>query len=143
MRRSLMDRAIGVAPYALAILFIASWPWVLKGENRATTLLFQVAIVLVASMLAEAYREHRIDEVELAAVRFGTTWGTFVGMCVVILLTFMPSIQSLLVAVADWMDEPGNMSIERRLFIFGVTLTLILQLILRSLLTACWKLSKR
>jgi formate hydrogenlyase subunit 3/multisubunit Na+/H+ antiporter MnhD subunit len=89
--------------------------------------------------------ERRLDEVELAAARFGGRWGLVAGVVFVIALIYLPPIQLLLVELGAVLGRKSGYprAVEPRLFMFGVVCTFLAQDIFRFILAAAWKWSKR
>jgi hypothetical protein len=146
-KKAFTDTALGIAPVALFVGWVATLYWV-GGEGpwvRAVhTLLFFVAMYGVAAA-AQVRADGRLDEVELAAARFGARWGLVSGVAFVTLLTFLPPIHSLLAEVADLFDriEDEAMTGDSRLFLLGIVTTFVAQETFRSVFTAAWRWSKR
>jgi hypothetical protein len=115
-------------------------PWL----RAAHTLLFFVALYGAAAA-AQVRADARMDEVELAAARFGARWGLVAGVAFVTLLTFLPPIHSLLAELAGVFDRIRDeaMTGDSRLFLLGIVTTFVAQEIFRSVFTAAWRWSKR
>jgi hypothetical protein len=141
------DTALSIAPVALFIAWVGTLYWVGGGGpwlRAAHTLLFFFALYGVGAA-AQVRADGRMDEVELAAARFGARWGLVSGVAFMTLLTLLPPIHSLLVELAGVLDriEDEAMTGESRLFLFAITTTFIAQEIFRSVFTAAWRWSKR
>lgn len=145
--KTFADTALGFAPVALFVAWVGTlfWvggagPWV----RAAHTVVFFTALYVVGAV-AQARADKRLDEVELAAARFGARWGLVTGVAFMSLLTFLPPVQSLLVGVGEVFGgiEDRAMTLESRLVLLGVVTTFVAQEIFRSVFTAAWKRSKR
>jgi hypothetical protein len=86
-----------------------------------------------------------MDEVELAAIRFGAQWGLITGTAVIVALWYMPPFQSLLVQFASSLDSPGGSQapLPARMFLVGVVGLFVTQELARVAITAGWKWSMR
>jgi hypothetical protein len=115
-------------------------PWV----RAAHTLAFFIAISVVNAAI-QVRADARLDEVELAAARFGARWGLVVGAAFMTVLTFLPPVHSLLAQIAAVFGgvEDRSMTRESRLFLFAILTTFMSQEIFRSVFTAAWHRSKR
>jgi hypothetical protein len=146
-KKTFTDSALGIAPVALFVAWVGTLFWVGDGGpwlRAAHTLFFFVALYGVAAV-AQVRADGRLDEVELAAARFGARWGLFVGVAFVTLLTFLPPIHSLLADLARVFGglDDDSMTRESRLFLFGIVTTFVAQETFRSVFAAAWKWSKR
>lgn len=144
---TLTDAAIGVAPAALFVTWVVTLFWVADGGPwvRAAHILVFFVAAYGFGAVAQLRADSRLDEVELAAARFGARWGLVTGVAFVSLLTFLPPIQSLLgeIAVALGRIEDRGMTGYSRLFLLGIVTTFVAQEIFRSLFTIGWRWSKR
>jgi len=145
--KTFTDTMLSTAPVALFVAWVATLYWVGGGGpslRAAHTLLFFSAIYGVATA-AQVRADRRMDEVELAAARFGARWGLVSGVAFMTLLTLLPPIHSLLAELAGVFDriEDEAMTGESRLFLFAITTTFVAQEIFRSVFTAAWRWSKR
>lgn len=146
-KRTFTDTALAIAPFALFVVWVVTLYWVGDGEpwlRAAHTLVFFVALYGVVA-IAQVRADGRLDEVELAAARFGARWGLFVGYAFMTLLTFLPPIHSLLAELAvvfGGLDD-DSMTRESRLFLLAIVATFVAQETLRSVFAAAWKWSKR
>jgi hypothetical protein len=146
-KKTFTDTALGIAPVALGVAWVGSLYWVGGGGpwlRAANILVFFIAIYGV-SAAAQVRADRRLDEVELAAARFGARWGLATGVAFMTLLTFLPPIHSLLAEVAGVFGriEDEGMTLESRLFLLAITTTFIAQETFRSVFAAAWKWSKR
>jgi hypothetical protein len=145
--KTFTDTALGVAQIPLAVAFVAALIWVADKPNWLGSSLIVVFIIAsyALGITSQVRAENRLDEVELAAVRFGARWGHVAGVAFVLVLTFLPPVQSLLAGFAGALGRtsgyPG--AVEPRMFLFGVTCTFAAQEVFRSVLAAAWKWSKR
>jgi hypothetical protein len=89
--------------------------------------------------------DSRLDEVELAAARFGARWGLVSGVLFMIVLTLLPPVHALLaeIATAFGRIEDNSMTAESRLFLLAIVTTFIAQETFRSVFSAAWTWSKR
>jgi hypothetical protein len=145
--KTFTDTALGIAPVALFVAWVGTlywvggWgPWV----RSAHILFFFIAIYGIGAVV-QARADGRLDEVELAAARFGARWGLVSGVAFVTLLTFLPPIHALLAEVAEAFGriEDKTMTRESRLFLLGIATTFVAQETFRSVFTAAWRWSKR
>src|SRR5687768_8411691 len=100
-RKTLADTALGIAPVALVLAWVLTLYWVRGGGlwlRVAPTILFFVAIYGV-SAVAHVRADARLDEVELAAARFGARWGLVSGIAFMSLLSLLPPVHSLLAEI--------------------------------------------
>jgi hypothetical protein len=144
--KTLTDTALGIAPVALFVAWVGTLFWVGGGGpwlRAAHTLLFFIAIYGVAAA-AQVRADRRLDEVELAAARFGARWGLVSGVAFVTLLTFLSPMHALLAEVADVFGriEDKAMTGESRLFLLGIVATFLAQEIFRSVFATAWRWSK-
>jgi hypothetical protein len=146
-KKTLTDTALGIAPVALFAAWVATIFWVGDGRPwlRAVNALFFFFALYGVAAVAQVRADGRLDEVELAAARFGARWGLFVGVAFVTVLTFLPPIHSLLAEIADVFGglDDDAMTRESRLFLLGVVTTFVAQETFRSVFAAAWKWSKR
>ena len=145
--RTFTDIAIGIANVALFIAFIAMLIWV--GDKPYWLASTLVVLFLIASWAlattAQVRAESRLDEVELAASRFGARWGLVAGVVFLLVLSFLPPIQLLLGEIAGAIGSTSGYprAVEPRMFMFGVVCTFFAQEIFRFVFAAAWKWSKR
>ena len=147
-RKTATDTALAFAGalltlgWIVSIVLVAGQPnWVRAG----VTLLFLIAIS-AAGATAQARADGRLDEVELAAVRFGARWGLVAGVAFMNVLIVLPPFHSLLTAIAgvlEGFDGGFPRAVEGRMFLLGIVSTFVAQEAFRSLLAAGWKWSKR
>jgi hypothetical protein len=146
-KKTFTDTALVTAPVALFVAWVVGLFWAGDGPpwlRAAHTLVFFVALYGVAAV-AQVRADGRLDEVELAAARFGARWGLVTGYAFVTLLTFLPPVHSLLAEVAGVFGriEDEAMTLESRLFLLAIVTTFIAQETFRSVFAAAWKRSKR
>jgi hypothetical protein len=145
--RTFTDTMLGIAMAALFVGWVATLFWVAdRGPwvRAAHVLVFFVAAYGVGAA-AQVRADKRLDEVELAAARFGARWGLFSGVAFMTLLTLLPPVHSLLAELADIFAriEDDSMTRESRLVLFAIVATMIAQEIFRTAFTAAWRWSKR
>jgi hypothetical protein len=145
--KSFTGTVLSIAPAALIAAWLATLVWVRDEEpwfQAAHTLLFFTAIYGVGAA-AQVRAERRLDEVELAATRFGARWGLVSGVAFMTLLTFLPPIHSLLAEIMGAFSriDNRNMTGESRLFLLAIVTTFMAQETFRSIFSAAWKWSKR
>lgn len=145
--KTFTDTALGIAPVALFVAWAVTLYWVGDGApwlRAAHTLLFFISIYGVAAV-AQVRADGRLDEVELAAARFGARWGLVSGVAFVTLLALLPPIHSLLAEAAGVFGrlDDDAMTGESRLFLLGIVTTFVAQETFRSAFTAAWRWSKR
>ena len=141
------DTALGFAGAVLTVGWIVSMVWTAKQPDwvrSALTLFFLIAIS-AAGATAQARADGRLDEVELAAVRFGARWGLVAGVTFMTVLIALPPFHSLLTEIAGALDRTNGFprAVEGRMFLLGIVSTFVAQEAFRVLLAAGWKWSKR
>jgi hypothetical protein len=145
--KTFTDTALGVAPIALFFGWVATLIWMRGGEPWQRAALFLVFLISVYGVgaIAQVRADRRLDEVELAAARFGARWGLLSGFAFMTVLTLLPPIHSLLAEIAGVFSriEDKSMTLESRLFLLGIATTFLAQETFRSVFTAAWKWSKR
>ena len=146
-RKTFTDTAFAIAPVALFVAWVVTLFWVGDGRpwlRAAHTLIFFVALYGVGAVM-QVRADRRLDEVDLAAARFGARWGLFVGVAFMTLLSFLPPIHSLLAEIAGVFGglDDNSMTRESRLFLLGIVTTFVAQETFRSVFAAAWKWSKR
>jgi len=147
MKKTFTDTMLGIAPVALFVTWVATLYWVGGGAPwlRAAHILFFIIATYAVGAAAQVRADRRLDEVELAASRFGARWGLVSGVAFMTVLTFLPPIHSLLADVAGVFGriEDRTMTGESRLFLLGIVTTFVAQETFRSVFTAAWRWSKR
>jgi len=146
-KKTATDTVLAVA----APLFLVGWvlsliqltpepSWV-----RSAQLIFFVVAVYAIGATVQARAENRMDEVELAAVRFGARWGLLASVAFMAILIFLPPFQTFLTDSADTLRTFSGYprAIEARMFMLGMVATFVAQEAFRTLLAAGWKWSKR
>jgi len=145
--KNFTDTALSVAIVALAVAWVVTLFWVAGGGPwlRTAHILFFVIAIYGVSAAAQVRADRRLDEVELAAARFGARWGLVGGVAFMTVLTFLPPIHSLLAEIAGSLSriEDRGMTGESRLFLLGIFTTFMAQETFRTVFTAAWKWSKR
>lgn len=146
-QKTFTDTALGLAPVALFVAWAGTLYWVGGGApwvRAAHMLVFFIAAYVVGAA-AQVRADRRLDEVELAAARFGARWGLVTGVAFMSALTFLPPIHSLLAEVGDVFGriEDKSMTRESRLFLLGIVATFVAQESFRAVFTVAWKWSKR
>jgi hypothetical protein len=145
--KTFTDTALVVAPLALFAAWVGTIFWVGDGRPwlRAVNALFFFVALYGVAAVAQVRADGRLDEVELAAARFGARWGLFVGYAFMTLLTFLPPIHSLLAEIAGVFGglDDDAMTRESRLFLLAIATTFVVQETFRSVFAAAWKRSKR
>jgi hypothetical protein len=146
-KKTFTDIALVFAPVVLFVAWVGTLFWVGDGRpwlRAAHTLVFFVALYGVVA-IAQVRADGRLDEVELAAARFGARWGLFVGFAFMTLLTLLPPIHSLLAQIAGVFGGLDNdaMTRESRLFLFAIATTFVVCETFRAVFAAAWKWSKR
>lgn len=144
--KTFVDTALGFAPAALIVGYVVSLYWVaeLSGWLQSLHILFFVAAVYAVSALGQVRAERRMDEVELAADRFGARWGLVMGVALMVVVALLPPTEALLNLLASSFRGEGTvMRGEAPTFLLGVACTMVAQETSRFVLTAGWKWSKR
>jgi len=146
--KTLTDTVLNVAPFGFfmawvvtLILWGADWPpWL-----RTAHILFFFIATYGVSAVAQVRADRRLDEVELAAARFGARWGLVGGVAFMTVLTLFPPIHSLLAEIGGAFSrvEDETMTYESRLFLLGIVATFMAQETFRSIFAAAWRWSKR
>jgi hypothetical protein len=146
-KRTFTDTALGIAMVAWPVAYVATLYW-MRGESPwlrtlHTLLFFGGAYGISFAMQARADR--RLDEVELAAARFGARWGLVSGVALMTILTLLPPVHPLLAELTDAFGriQDRSMTAESRLFLFAIVTTFIAQETFRSVFAAAWRWSKR
>ena len=138
---------IGLIFVALAIAFLVTLAWVAERvpELRTAHFVFFFLMACGIGVAVEVRADRGLDEVELAASRFGYRWGLLCGVNLLSLLTFLPPVQMLLADTAAALGriQDKTMTAESRLFLLGIFCTFVAQMTFRSLFSAAWKWSKR
>lgn len=145
--RTFTDTALTIAMAALLIAFMATLIWV-RGASpwfRTLNILLFFGGAYAISFARQARADRRLDEVELAAARFGARWGLVSGVALVTILAVLPPVHTLLAELAGVFGriQDRSMTVESRLFLFGIITTFVAQEFFRSVFTAAWKWSKR
>jgi len=146
-KKTFTDLILDIAPVALFVAWVGTLFWVGGGGpwlRAAHTLSFFIAAYGVVAV-AQVRADRRLDEVELAAARFGARWGLLSGYAFMTVLTFLPPIHSLLADIADVFGglDDHSMTRESRLFLFAIAMTFVAQETFRSTFAAAWRWSKR
>ena len=140
-QKTLISTAIIWAPAVLLIALIFSLQWVKPGDYL---FFLGFAVFMAAGVLSDVWRDRGLDEVEKAAARFGAQWGTLAGVSASIVLAFLPPFQTWLVNLDNWMFESENMVPSAvRMFVVGISFTVMLQTLAKSLMSAGWKFLKQ
>jgi hypothetical protein len=146
-RTTYTDTALSIAPLALFVAWVGSLFWVGDAGPwvRASNMLFFFVAAYGIGAVARVRADSRMDEVELAAARFGARWGLVSGVFLMTALTLLPPVHSLLAEVASAFSriEDDSMTGESRLFLLAVVTTFIAQETFRSVFSAAWTWSKR
>ena len=141
------DTALGLAMAVLAVGWIVSMVWVIRQPDwvRSAQAIFFLLAAYAVTATMHARADARLDEVELAAARFGARWGLVAGVAFMNVLTFLPPFQSLLTEFAGTLPRFNGFprAVEGRMFLLGIASTFVAQEAFRSLLAAGWKWSKR
>ena len=145
--KTAVDTALGLATPLLLVGWVVSLVWVIQqpGWVRSAQLLFFVIAVYAVGTTAQYRAERRLDEVELAAARFGARWGLVAGVAFMVVLMVLPPFHSLLAHTADALAGFNGYprAVETRMFMLGIVSTFAAQEVSRALLTAGWKWSTR
>lgn len=146
-QKTFADTLLGITTFAAVILAVATVIWLVDKPHwlASASILLAFLIVWALGTLMQVRAERRLDEVELAAARFGGRWGLIAGVVFVLMLTYLPPIQSLLVDLGAALGRSSGYprAVEPRLFLFGVVCTFMAQEVFRSLFAGVWKWSKR
>jgi hypothetical protein len=147
MKKTSTDTALAIAPVVLFVAWVASLFWVGDGRPwlRAAHMLCFLIATYIAAAAAQVRADRRLDEVELAAARFGARWGLVSGFAFMTVLTLLPPVHSFLAELADVFGnlDDNSMTRESRLFLLAISMTFFAQETFRSVFTAAWKWSKR
>jgi len=146
-KKTFTDTALSLAIAGLLVTFIVSMVWIVRlpSWQQASVILAFNAVAWGLDALKRARRERRLDEVELAALRFGSQWGLYGGIAVIQLMLFVPPFQSFLVGLDTWFEEnvSGALPTPAVMFMLGTLATFAAQETARVLITAGWKWSKQ
>lgn len=141
------DTALQLAMAVLVVGWIVSMVWVIRQPDwlRAAQAIFFLMATWAVGAAMNARADQRLDEVELAAARFGARWGLVAGVAFMSLLIFLPPFQDLLTEFAGTLRGFNGYprAVEGRIFLLGIVSTFVAQEAFRSLLSAGWKWSKR
>jgi hypothetical protein len=147
-QKTAIDTALGSAVAALLVGWVISMAWTAGQPDwvrSAVTLAFLIAIS-AAGAIAQARADGRLDEVELAAVRFGARWGLVAGVAFMNVLIVLPPFHTLLMEMSGVLarfDGGFPRAVEGRMFVLGIVSTFVAQEAFRTLLAAGWKWSKQ
>ncbi len=146
-KKTVLDTVLAITPVVLFLAWVGTLFWV-GGAGpwvRAVHILIFFVAMYGVGVVIQVRADRRLDEVELAAARFGARWGVVGGVALMTILTFLPPVHSLLAALASVFGgiEDESMTRESRLVLFAILATSVAQEIFRSLFTAAWKWSKR
>ncbi len=147
MPKTAADTALRFAIAGLLVGWLVSMVWAVGQPDwvqSAQTLFFLIAVSAVGATI-QARDDGRLDEVELAAVRFGARWGLVAGVALMNVLVFLPPFPSLLTEIVDVLHRTNGFprAVEARVFLLGIVSTFVAQEACRALLSAGWKWSKR
>jgi len=146
-QKTATDTALGFAGAVLTVGWVVSMVWTAKQPDwvRSGLTLFFLIAISAAGATAQARADGRLDEVELAAVRFGARWGLVAGVTFMTVLIVLPPFHSLLTEIAGVLDRTNGFprAVEGRMFLLGIVSTFVAQEAFRALLAAGWKWSKR
>jgi hypothetical protein len=145
--KTFTDVALGIGPVALFVAWVVTFFWVADAGPwvRAAHILFFFIAAYGAGIAAQVRADSRLDEVELAATRFGARWGLMTGVAFMMVLTLLPPVHSLLAEIGGVFGslDDNSMTRESRLFLLAIVTTFMAQETFRSAFTAAWKWSKR
>jgi putative transcriptional regulator len=141
------DTALAFAQFAFFATWVTALVWLRPEEPWQRTALFlsfllaSYGVVIVAHVRAD----RRLDEVELAAARFGARWGLLTGVLFMTVLVMLPPVHTFLAETAAYLGRIKSraMTVESRLVLLAIITTSIAQEIFRSIFAAAWKWSKR
>ena len=146
-QKSAVDTALKLAVAVVAVGWIGSMVWAVRQPDwlRSAQAIFFLIATSAVSAVMHARADGRLDEVELAAARFGARWGLVAGVAFMNFLIFLPPFQSLLTEFAGTLSGFNGYprAVEGRIFLLGIVSTFLAQEVFRSLLAAGWKWSKR
>ena len=146
-QKTATDTALGFAGAVLTVGWIVSMVWSQQQPDwvRAAVTLFFLIAISAAGATAHARADARLDEVELAAARFGARWGLVAGVLFMNVLIVLPPFHSLLTEIAGALRGFNGFprAVEGRMFLLGIVSTFVAQEAFRVLLAAGWKWSKR
>ncbi len=146
-QKTAADTALGLAMAALFVGWIVSIVLTVRQPDwvRSAQAIFFLVAASAVTAIMHARADGRLDEVELAAARFGARWGLVAGVTFMNVLTFLPPFQSLLSEFAATLPRFNGFprAVEGRMFLLGIVSTFVAQEAFRSLLAAGWKWSKR
>jgi hypothetical protein len=146
--KTAVDTALACAGTLLTVGWIGSMVLTQRQPDwvRAAVTLFFLIAISAAGATAQARADARLDEVELAAVRFGARWGLVAGVAFMNVLIVLPAFHSLLTAFAgvlEGFDGGFPRAVEGRMFVLGIVSTFVAQEAFRAVLAAGWKMAKR
>jgi uncharacterized membrane protein YgdD (TMEM256/DUF423 family) len=143
-RNTLADTALNLGAAVLGIGWIVGLAWSSRwpGWLQVVHTLVFVGGIYALGAIGQVRRERRMDEVQLAARRFGAQWGMFAGVALMVVLGLSSPFQELM---SRWVIPTSDSiaTMTTRMFLLGVTSTFVAQEISRVAMTAGWKWSKR
>jgi hypothetical protein len=149
--RTALDAALfAVLPLSLIVCAITLWRVPDVTPDVVTSLLAALTVInLAAGVGVQARRQGRMDEVQVAATRFGALWGPIAVAIFIFLVVFVPPAQSAVAGFGAWYEaryeDPGTSGVSPAVaqFAFGAVAALFVQLAAQSALRATWMWSKR
>src|SRR5688572_23005538 len=114
------DTALGFAGALLIAGWIGSMVWTQNQPDwvRSGVTLFFLIAITAAGASAQARADGRLDEVELAAARFGSRWGLVAGVAFMNMLIVLPPFHLLLTDFAAVLEGFNGFprAVEGRMF---------------------------
>jgi hypothetical protein len=145
--KTFTDTALAFAQFALFAAWVATLVWIRPGEpwQRTAHFLVFLAASFAVGIVAQVRADRRLDEVQLAAARFGARWGLLIGVAFMTGLIMLPPVHTFLAETAGYFGriESRAMTVESRLVLLAIVTTYIAQETFRSIFTAAWRWSKR
>ena len=134
-QKTAFDTALTFAMVVLVAGWIVSMVWVVRQPDwlRSAQAIFFLLATSAVSAVMHARADGRLDEVELAAARFGARWGLVAGVAFMNLLIFLPPFQSLLTEFAGTLSGFNGFprAVEGRIFLLGIVSTFVAQEVFR------------
>jgi hypothetical protein len=134
---------LGITGLSLAF----AWIWFAKrlsDDGQTIGLVALLAFFVLIAIVENVRRDRRLDEMELAASRFGARWA-LVASSILLCIPFMPAVQSLIVALEMELTGSGNEQLPTavKIFVIGMVCSIVVQQLTAKALSAIWTLAKR
>jgi hypothetical protein len=138
---------LGLAQLGILIVFVATLigaQGAPEGVRAAVFIGLGLAAVTLG-VFGQIRGQQRLDEVEVAAMRFGAQWSTVAATLLLILTLFLPPMHALLIGLESWFEpSPGYAPVPAPVgtFVMGGFAVLGVQAVAALALRAVWMRSK-